>query len=146
MSKTALNLDERTVSVIQKISTRFYLLTMAALGVSLIYRDMILGRPVEGVLQDVANIFTANVVFWLAVAFYFGGIYLGKVRLLPVIGIYVGLVFIGAIFTSVKYGATSFQALYPHLVVVAGVSAGLVAFWTAFAYLGQRKVEKDIAE
>ena len=62
------------------------------------------------------------------------------------VGIYLGLVAIGTIFTAAKYGATSFQALYPHVVVVAGVSAGLVAFWAGFAYLGQRKVEKQIAE
>jgi len=146
MSKAVFNFDERTVSVIQKISTRFYFLTMAVLGATLIYRQFMLGMPVEGVLQDIANVFTANVVLWLAVAFYFGGIYLGRVKLLPVIGAYLGLVVIGTIFTAVKYGATSFQALYPHMLVVAGVSAGLVAFWAVFAYLGQRKVEKEIAE
>jgi len=146
MSKILFNLDERTVAVIRKISTRFYVLTMVVLGVTLIYRQFILGMPVEGVLQDIANIFTGNVVLWLAVAFYFGGIYLGKVRLFPVIGIYIGLVVIGTIFTAVKYGATSYHTLYPHLAVVAGVSAVLVAFWTGFAYLGQRKVEREIAE
>ena len=146
MSKAAFNLDERTVSVIQKVSTRFYFLTMAALGAILIYRDAIMNMPIEGVLQDIANIFTANVVLWLAVAFYFGGIYLGKVRLLPVIGVYIGLVIVGTIFTAVKYSVTSFQELFPQMLTVAIVSAGLVGFWAVFAYLGQRKVEKEIAE
>ena len=146
MNMTALNLDERTFAVIRKISTRFHFLTMVVLGVVLIYRQFILGMPVEGVLQDIANVFTANVVLWLAVAFYFGGIYLGRVRLLSVISVYAGLFVIGTIFTAVKYSATSFQTLYPHMMVVAGVSACLVAFWAVFAYLGQRRVERELAE
>jgi hypothetical protein len=63
-----------------------------------------------------------------------------------VISVYAGLFVIGTIFTAVKYSATSFQTLYPHMVVVAGVSAGLIAFWAVFAYLGQRRVERELGE
>jgi len=145
MSKPPFGVDERTVSLIRRICTRFYLVTMTALACILVYRQAVLGQSIEG-LHDIAMLFTANVVLWLGAALYYGGISVGRVRPLPVIIVYVSLVTVGTIFTTVKYGSTSFSAIADHFITVASVSAGLIGLWVLFAYMGQRKMDKELSE
>ena len=145
MSKPPFGVDERTVSLIQKVCTRYYLVTMAALVCILVYRQAILGQSIDG-LQDIAMLFTANVVLWIGAALYYGGISVGRVRPLPVIIVYVCLVTVGTVFTTMKYGSTTFSAIADHFITVASVSAGLIGVWVFFAYMGQRKMDKELSE
>lgn len=145
MSKPPFGVDERTVSLIRKICTRFYLITMLALWCILAYRQAILGQSIEG-FQDIAMLFTANVILWIGVALYYGGIAVGRVKPLPVIITYLSLVMVGTVFTAVKYGSTTFTAITNHFVTVASVSAGLIGFWVLFSYIGQRKMEKELSD
>ena len=145
MSKPPFGVDERNVSLIQKLCTRFYLVTMAVLGCILVYRQAILGQSIDA-LQDIAMLFTANVILWIGAALYYGGVSVGRVKPLPVIAIYVVLVVLGTVFTAVKYGSATFGAILDHFITVASVSAGLVGLWVFFAYMGQRKMEKELSE
>lgn len=145
MNKPPFGIDERTGSLILKICSRFYIVTMIALSGILVYRQALLGQSIDD-LQDLAMLFTANVVLWIGAALYYGGISFGRIRLVPVIIVYVSLVVLGTIFTTLKYGSTTLSAMADHFMTVAAVSAGLVGLWALFAYMGQRRMEKDLSD
>ena len=118
---------------------------MVGLAGILIYRQVVLGQSIDG-LNDIAMLFTANVVLWIGAALYYGGTSVGRVRPLPVIFVYILLVTVGTVFTTVKYGSTTINAIANHFITVASVSAGLVGLWVLFAYLGQRKMDKELSD
>jgi hypothetical protein len=118
---------------------------MVALWCILVYRQFILGQSIDG-LHDLAMLFTANVVFWIGATLYYGGISVGRVKPLPVVIVYVSLVVVGTVFTTVKYGSTTFSAVVDHLITVASVSAGLIGLWVFLAYMGQKKMAKALSE
>lgn len=145
MNKPSFRSDERTISLVRKICTRFYFVTMVALCCILLYRQLILGEPIDE-LHDLAVLFTANIILWIGAALYYGGLTIGRVGALPVILIYLVLVAAGTIFTTLKYGSTTFGEIAVHFVTVATVSAGLVGIWAALAYLGQRRMDRELSD
>jgi len=145
MNKPSFRSDERTISLIRKICTCFYFVTMVALCCILLYRQLILGQPLDE-LHDLAMLVTANIILWIGAALYYGGLTIGRVRALPVILIYLVLVAAGTIFTTWKYGSTTFGEIAGHFITVATISAGLVAIWAILAYVGQRGMDRELSD
>jgi hypothetical protein len=145
MNKAPFRSDERTISLIRKICTRFYFVTMVALCCILLYRQLLLGQPLDE-LNDLAMLVAANIILWIGGALYYGGLGIGRVRALPVILIYLVFATAGTIFTAWKYGSTTFGEIAGHFVTVATVSAGLVAIWAILAYLGQRRMDRQLSD
>lgn len=138
-------MDERTVSVVQRTCTVLYFLTIAALGIDLIVRQFVLGLPVSG-YNDLAMIFTANVLMFIGVVLYFGGVTVPRIRATWLAAIYALGVAVGTAFTALKYGTTSLDGVLGHLRIVASILGVMVAVYAVLAYAGNRKIERRITE
>lgn len=138
-----LGMDERTASVVQRVSAILYYLTIAALGIDLLVRQFVFGLPVSG-YEDIAAIYTASVLVFLGAVFYAGGVSVPRIRPAPLLGLYVGAVIAGTAFTAFKYGTTSPGEILVHLRVVASVLAVMVVVYALLAYLGNRRIERRI--
>jgi len=138
-----LGTDERTVSIVQRACTVLYFLTIAALGIDLVVRQFVLGLPISG-YHDVAMIFTANVLLFIGVVLYSGGVMVPRIRAAWLAAIYAAGVVVGTAFTAFKYGTTSFDGMLGHLRIVASILAIMVAAYAILAYAGNRKTERRI--
>jgi len=136
-------MDERTVSIVQKACTVLYFLTIAALGIDLVVRQFVLGLPVSG-YDDLAMIFTANVLLFVGVVLYCGGVTVPRIRATWLAAIYAAWVVVGTSFTAFKYGTTSLDGILGHLRIVASIVGIMVTAYALLAYAGNRKTERKI--
>ncbi len=137
-------IDERTVSIVQKACTVLYFLTIAALGIALVVRQFVLGLPVSG-YDDLAMIFTANVLLFVGVVLYCGGVIIPRIRAGWLAAIYAAGVVAGTAFTAFKYGTKTFDGILGHLSIVASILGIMVAAYALLAYAGNRKTERRIS-
>lgn len=146
--KTPFGMDERNVEITRRICARLYLITLMLLMGSMWYRQFIL-RQETGEFEDIALIFTFNTLFLLGALFYYGGITLPRIKPLPLLGIYVGFALLGSLFTLFKYtllqGRTFDMGVLSHsLSITATICALIVMAYAFLAYLGGRKVDREI--
>jgi hypothetical protein len=148
MNKTPLNLDERNINIILRICTVLYLLTLASLIVTQLYRQFVLNQEMHE-WQDIANILTLNVIILLWSALYLGGITPQKVKIRYILILYVGFVLVGVIFTIFKYAVllgqkVSLGEVRNYLLIVSVICGTLVTLWSLLAYLGKKRIEKRL--
>jgi hypothetical protein len=146
MSKAPLNLDERNVNVILRICTVLYILTLASLIVTQLYRQFVLHQATQE-WQDIANILTFNVLVLIGSLLYMGGITPQKVKLRHILILYAGFVLAGVIFTIFKYAVlleqeVSLAEVRNYLLIVSVICGVLVTAWSLLAYLGKKRIEK----
>ena len=72
MKNFRFGLDERNISIIQKVGYIMYLITLLLLVIVLLYREFILGQHVDE-YDDIANILVFNVIVLVAAVLYMGG-------------------------------------------------------------------------
>jgi len=149
MNRKALNLDERTIKVILKICAILYAITIYSLIGVMSYRQFVLHQAVRE-FEDMAIIVTFNVLAMIGSALYFvGGFAIKKARLRWIITGYVGFVLIGFAFTIFRYTVLLGQELsltqvVNYLFTVLKITGILVIVWCLLAYLGNRRIEKQI--
>jgi len=148
MSKAPLNLDERNINIILRICTVLYVLTLASLIVTQLYRQFVLHQATQE-WQDIANIIAFNVIFLLGSVLYLGGITPQKVKLGHILVLYAGFVLIGVIFTIFKYAIllgqkVSLAEVRNYLVIVSVICGALIAAWSLLTYLGKKRIEKRL--
>jgi len=148
MSKALLNLDERNIMVILRVSGVMYYLTLMALVITLLYRQFVLDQPLEA-YQDIANILTVNVLVFIGLILYLGGIPVPRMTIRSVISLYLGFVAAGFAFTLFKYTVLlgeplSLNMFLEALKIVSGICGILVLIWALLAYFGNRRIEKKI--
>ena len=83
------NMDERNFEITRRICARLYLVTLMLLMGSMGYRQYVLGQE-TGQFEDMALIFTFNVLILLGALCYYGGITLPKIKPVPLLGVYIG--------------------------------------------------------
>lgn len=149
MNRAPLNLDERSMGIVRKISTTLYIITIYTLiGVQL-YRQFVLHQPSDA-WQDIAVIITFNAVVWLGSLLYVSGNVNPKnVNLRYLLAGYLGLILAGLVFTVFKYNILESQPLsveqvLDYLLVIVKVSGALAIVWGILAFLGSRRIEKQI--
>lgn len=135
--------DERTVAIVQKACTVLYLLTLVALGIALAVRQFVLGLPTDG-YDDLAMIFTANVLVFIGVVLYSGGVVVPRIRPVWLAALYAAGVVLGTAFTALKYQTASFTGILDHLRVVASILGIMTAAYAVLAYAGNRRTERRI--
>jgi len=148
MRKTPFNLDERNIMVILRVSGVMYYLTLMALIATLLYRQFVLDQPLEA-YQDIANILTVNVFVFLGLILYLGGISVPRMTIRSVVVLYLGFVMLGFAFTIFKYTVLlgeplSLDMFLGNLLIVSAICGILVLIWALLAYLGGRRIEKQI--
>lgn len=149
MSKKPFNFDEREMNIFRKICTTLYLLTLYSLMGIQLYRQFVLHQPHQE-WDDIAILITFNVVVLLGSVLYLSGsIEPKRMKLRYIIAGYVGFVLLGFAFTIFKYTILLGQELglaqvLEYLFTVIKISGLLVLAWGLLAYLGSRRVEKQI--
>jgi hypothetical protein len=149
MNRKAFNLDERTIKTILKICATLYVITIYSLIGVMSYRQYVLHQAVRE-FEDMAIIVSFNVVVMIGSALYFvGGFAIKKIKLRWIISGYVGFVLIGFAFTIFRYTVLLEQELsltqvVNYLFTVLKITGILVIVWCLLAYLGNRRIEKQI--
>jgi hypothetical protein len=148
MSKAPLNLDERNVNIILRICTVLYILTIASLIVTQLYRQFVLRQTLQQ-WQDIANILTFNVLVLIGSLLYLGGVTPQKVKLRYIFFLYAGFILVGVIFTIFKYAVilgqkVSLTEVGNYLLIVSVICGVLITLWSLLAYMGNRRIEKRL--
>jgi hypothetical protein len=102
------------------------------LGIDLGVRQFVLGLPVGG-YDDLAMIFTANVLLFIGSVLNFGGVTVPRISATWLAAIYAAWVVVGTAFTAFKYGTTSFDGILGHLRIVASILGIMVAAYAVLA-------------
>ncbi|HZT32078.1 MAG TPA: hypothetical protein VFA33_19475 [Bryobacteraceae bacterium] len=143
MKGPGFGMDERTRSIVQRVCAVLYVLSMAALWIDLVVREFVLGLPVSG-YDDIAMIFTANVLLFIGAVLYYGVVIVPRIRPVKLAAIYGVMVLLGTAFAAVKHGSTSVYAILGHLRIVAAILGIMAAAYALLAYVGHRKIERRI--
>ena len=149
MSKKPFRIDERDLDIFRKVCTTLYIITIYALVGIQLYRQFVLHQPRKD-WNDIAIILTLNIIVCLGALLYVkGGISLKKTKLVYVIAGYAGFVLLGLAFTIFKYTVLldqelSLMQVWDYLFTVVKISGLLVLGWGLLAYLGNRRIEKQI--
>ncbi len=144
MKQSGLRVDERGASILGRVCTRMYLATIVALWLDVLYRQLWLHQPVSS-FADIALVLIANVVLSIAAILYLGGVVLPRFRASLVAFFYLTCVAAGTVFWIVKDPADSSKA-FERLLIVASLSGILILLYLLAAYLGTRKVNKELEE
>jgi hypothetical protein len=144
MSRPFFRLDEREKGILYKVSFVLYLITLYALVAALLYREFILGQSTSE-FHDIAIIVTFNALAFLCALLYLGGVSFKKLKPHAIVGIYFGLVLIGTVFNIVVKHHRDVKAIVSDLMIIMPVSAGIIGLYVLFAFVGKRKMDKDIS-
>jgi hypothetical protein len=144
MSSLFSKLDEREKGIFYKVSSIMYFITVYALIAALLYRDFILGQS-TGEFNDIAIIVTFNVLGFVSLLFYLGGVSFKKLKPLTILVLYLGLVAVGTVFNILTKPLRSFGAIVDNLLIIAPISVGIIGLYVLFAYAGKRKIDKDMS-
>ncbi len=149
MAKGPLRLDERETNVFRNIGTTLYIITLFSLIGIQLYRQFVLGQPQQE-WDDIAMLISLNVIALLgSVLFLSGAINPKKIKLPYIIAGYLGFVLLGFAFTIFKYTVLLDQGLTlgqvgDYFLIVLKISGILVLVWGVLAYLGSRRLDKQI--
>jgi hypothetical protein len=146
--KSFLNMDERNRQIAYKTMSTMYIITIVSLQFMILYRQLILHQPSKE-FDDMAVLATINSLFLLTGLLYFGAIPIQKIRIKIVLFFYVVIVIFGSLFVLLKYKwiaevPLSNSALFEKMSIVAAVTGIIVLFWMLFAWLGKRKMQKEL--
>jgi hypothetical protein len=149
MSKGRMRFDEREMAVFRRVCTVLYFITLYTLIGIQLYRQFVLGQPQEE-WNDIAVLISFNVIVLLGSGLYLiGAINPRKIKLPYIIAGYLGFVLLGLAFTIFKYTVLLDQILTlvqirEYFLIVLKISGLLVLLWGILAYLGSRRLEKQI--
>jgi len=148
MKKPPFSMDERGKEVVRRVCSTMYLLTLMALIGTMFFRQFVLRQPVSQ-FEDIAIIVTANALVLIVGVLYLGGVVFQKFRLKHIITAYVTYVIVGFSFTFVKYRVLSTPPLslretFGMLSIVVIICGLITALFVLFAYLGKRRVDREL--
>jgi len=149
MRKRFFNMDERERTVYRNFITILYFITLVALIGMQLYRQFVLDQPQEH-WNDIALLITFNVLFLLG-----GGLYLGgtvnprKIKTRYIVIGYAAFVLLGLLFTIFKYSVlleqkVGLDQIWEYILIIIPITAVLVIGWGLLAYLGHRRIEKQL--
>ena len=149
MHKPPFNLDEREMNDFRNICTIMYIITLFALMSIQLYRQFVLYQPQQE-WNDIAMLMTINVIVLLGAVLYLtGAVNPKKIRRSYLIAGYVGFVLLGFAFTVFKYTVILGQQIglvqvWDYLLTVILISGVLAFALGILAYLGSRRIDKQI--
>lgn len=149
MSKRYFIFDERKVTTFLKLCTILYIITLFSLMIMQLYRQFVLEQP-QREWNDIAMVITVNVLVILGSVLYLtGSVNPKKIKLRYILAGYGGFVLIGFLFTIFKYTVLlgedlTLKQVADYFWTVLVISGILVLVWGLLAYLGSRRIEKQI--
>lgn len=143
MRKTGFPLDERNRAIIGRICTILYLITIYSLMGDMMYRQIVLHQNPRQ-FEDIAIIFTANVLGFIALILYFGGVTAGKFSFKNIIAGYFVFLALGMTFTMIKYRDCLSTCFLNSAVIVFTICTLMTAAVVVIAYMGKRRIDREI--
>jgi len=149
MTKKPFKLDERDLNIFRKICTTLYLITIYTLVGIVSYRQFVLHQP-SAEWNDIAMLLTINILATLGAYLYITGVVdIRKFKFRHVLIGFAGFVAVGVAFTIIKYAVILGQDLswgdvWDILWIVVKISGLLALGLILLAYLGSRRIEKQI--
>ncbi|UCD97845.1 MAG: hypothetical protein JSV42_12860 [Chloroflexota bacterium] len=150
MNKKLFNFDEREANIFRSVCTILYLLTILSLIIIQLYRQFVLHQPQQA-WNDIAIILSANILVLFGLTLYLtGAIDLGKMKVRHLLAGYTLFVTFGFLFTTFKYTVLmgqnlTFTQIWSNLSTVVIISGILVLALGLLAYLGNRRINKQIS-
>jgi hypothetical protein len=136
-------MDERNRAIVGKICIILYALTIYFLFGDMLYRQFVLHQTPEQ-FEDIATLTTGNVLLFIALLLYYGGVSVGRFRLGRILAGYVLFVILGIAFTAFKYGVWTLDFLLAKAVIVISISAAIFIVALTLALLGRQRIERDL--
>jgi magnesium-transporting ATPase (P-type) len=136
-------LDERTERINGQVSFICLMLTQAALAGVIVYKRYILGLPEEK-NAEIAWIVSVSMAGYWAIRLYFSGI-LPVISFKKMLALYITLVTCIVIPTYFIHGLPVPERRYELFYPFIGVAL-ILGFYSLLAYLGKRRIEKNILE
>lgn len=149
MNKKFSIIDERELDTFRKICTTMYAITIFALIGIVSYREFVLGQPHQQ-WDDIAMLMTINVIVIIgAFLFLTGSINPTKIKIRYLVAGYTGFAIFGLAFTLFKYAVIDGRQVdlafaFDRLKIILSISGLLVLAWILLAYLGSKKIDKQI--
>ena len=115
---------------------------------TIFYRQFVLHQSIEQ-FEDIAVILTVNVLALIGTVLYRGGILFASFRIKYILAAYLAYVVVGFAFTFVKYKflveePLSLNEIFSKLGIIVVICGLIIALFTFFAYLGKRKIDKQL--
>ncbi len=136
-------MDERTRGIIMRICAIMYILTLIALQIDILFRQIVLGQSSDS-FNDIAMIYTFNVIILIGAILYFGGIPFLKIRPKTVLALFILLAVSGTIFTIIKYRLTDPLLIINKLGIIVAIITIFFLIWITAAFFGKRKLDKKL--
>ena len=149
MNKRPFNLDERERNVYSNFITVLYFITLVALIGMQLYRQFALDQPNEQ-WNDIALLITFNVLFLLGGVLYLSGnVNPKKIKTRYIVIGYAAFVLLGLLFTIFKYSIlleqkVGLDEIWEYILIITPITAILAVGWGLLAYLGHRRIEKQL--
>ncbi|MFH1850713.1 MAG: hypothetical protein ABIA75_00050 [Candidatus Neomarinimicrobiota bacterium] len=143
MIKPPFPIDERTRIIIMRVCTIMYVLTITALLVDLLLRQMVLHQSSDQ-FNDIAMIFTFNVIILIGAVLFSGGVPFLKIRPKIVFFLFIVLIVTGTIFTVFKYRLTDPVLIFNKFGIITAISGIFFLIWVLAAYFGKRRIDKNL--
>jgi len=134
-------MDERTRVIIMRVCTIMYVLTLMALLIDILYRQFVLGQSPDS-FNDIAMIYTFNVIILIGAILYFGGVPFLKIRLKPVLALFIVMTVSGTVFTIIKYRLTDPLSIINKFGIIIAIITIFFLIWITAAFFGKRNMEK----
>jgi hypothetical protein len=150
MDKRPFNFDERETNTFRSVCTVLYLLTLFSLIIIQLYRQFVLNQPQEA-WNDIAMLLTVNILGMLGLTLYLTGVVNPRrIKLCYLLVGYALFVLIGLLFTIFKYTVLLGQEfnlgqVWSYLSIVVIISGILVLALGLLAYLGNRRIDRQIS-
>lgn len=150
MSRMRFNIDERSRGIAIKLMSYMYVFSVLFLMVTLFYKQFVLHQPL-GEYEEYAVLLVINVVFLLSAFLYFGVLPFEKFSITKIVFGYLVFVLLGFAFTYIKYTFLTehplpFGDILDKLTVIIFICGLFTFFFSLFAYLGKRKVDKELGQ
>jgi hypothetical protein len=150
MHKLSFNFDERATNTFRSVCTLLYLLTIFSLSIIQLYRQFVLNQPQEA-WNDIAMLLTVNILALLGLTLYLTGVINPRrIKLRYFLVGYALFVLVGLLFTIFKYAVLlgqeiNLSQIWSYLSTVVIISGIIVLALGLLAYLGNRRIDKQIS-
>ena len=136
-------MDERTRVIIMRVCTIMYVLTLMALLIDILFRQFVLGQSSSS-FNDIAMIYTFNVIILIGAILYFGGVPFLKIRLKPILALFIVMAVSGTVFTIIKYRLTDPLSIINKFGIIIAIITIFFLIWITAAFFGKRKMDKKL--
>ena len=136
-------MDERTRVIIMRVCTIMYVLTLMALLIDILFRQFVLGQSSSS-FNDIAMIYTFNVIILIGAILYFGGVPFLKIRLKPILTLFIVMAVSGTVFTIIKYRLTDPLSIINKFGIIIAIITIFFLIWITAAFFGKRKMDKKL--